>query len=239
MGNATLFNPALDLDAIGRGFAVHRRFQIRNVLELPFADALHECLMHKVPWDFAYRLHGRDHARRSHEMRAMSSAEHAALAGQIIAEAGQGFQFAFFKYSMVEAFRSGTLVDPVLHQFIERIASQGTIDAVRRLTADAQVKRVDAQATLYDAGNFLTLHNDAAYAGLKRRFAYVLNLGKTWQADWGGLLHFHNEQGDVIETFVPHFNSMSLFAVPALHSVSFVAPYARSPRLAITGWFTD
>jgi Rps23 Pro-64 3,4-dihydroxylase Tpa1-like proline 4-hydroxylase len=69
-----------------------------------------------------------------------------------------------------------------------------------------------------------------------RRFAYVINLTRSWRPDWGGLLHFCDEDCNVSETYYPHFNSMSLFAVPQDHFVSFVPPYAQGERLAVTGW---
>jgi SM-20-related protein len=51
------------------------------------------------------------------------------------------------------------------------------------------------------------------------------------------LLHFMDAEGKVIDTFVPIFNSLSLFLVPAPHCVSMIAPFATSLRYSITGWF--
>jgi Rps23 Pro-64 3,4-dihydroxylase Tpa1-like proline 4-hydroxylase len=65
----------------------------------------------------------------------------------------------------------------------------------------------------------------------------VINLGHDWQADWGGLLQFFDESGQVTESFVPRYNTLSLFRVPQLHAVSLVAPWAERPRFGITGWF--
>lgn len=44
-----------------------------------------------------------------------------------------------------------------------------------------------------------------------------------------------DESDTVTESWVPQFNCLSLFKVPAWHCVSCVAPYATAPRLAITG----
>ena len=38
-------------------------------------------------------------------------------------------------------------------------------------------------------------------------------------------------------SFVPRYNTMSLFRVPADHHVTLVAPWAQDDRLSITGWF--
>ncbi len=46
-----------------------------------------------------------------------------------------------------------------------------------------------------------------------------------------------DSQGRVSDTFLPHWNSLSLSAVPADHVVTMVMPWARQDRLAITGWW--
>lgn len=79
-------------------------------------------------------------------------------------------------------------------------------------------------------------HNDSAKEE-DRAFAYVINLGRGWQPHWGGQLQFLGEGGDIVETFVAHWNSLSLFRVPQMHQVGLVAPWACHDRYSITGWF--
>jgi len=69
-----------------------------------------------------------------------------------------------------------------------------------------------------------------------RAYVYAINLTKNWSADWCGLLQFENDKGDVIQTFAPQWNSLSLFKVPQSHIVSLVSPFVNEDRLAITGW---
>jgi Rps23 Pro-64 3,4-dihydroxylase Tpa1-like proline 4-hydroxylase len=45
--------------------------------------------------------------------------------------------------------------------------------------------------------------------------------------------------GDVEEVWMPRFNSLALFRVPTRHMVSYVSPFAKHPRYAITGWLCD
>ncbi len=56
------------------------------------------------------------------------------------------------------------------------------------------------------------------------------------RAEWGGLLMFHGNDGNIEEAFTPAMGALRIFAVPALHSVSYVTPLAPEPRLSITGW---
>ena len=102
--------------------------------------------------------------------------------------------------------------------------------------AHGELVMVGAQATRYLPGQFLRLHDDH-HAVENRRYAYVVNLSRDWEADWGGMLHFVAADGSVEEVFMPRFNSLSLFRVPHRHFVGLVSPWAKQPRLAITGWW--
>jgi Rps23 Pro-64 3,4-dihydroxylase Tpa1-like proline 4-hydroxylase len=98
----------------------------------------------------------------------------------------------------------------------------------------SDVAFADAQATRYGPGDFLTAHDDAV-EGKHRRAAYVFGLSRDWRAEWGGLLLFHEPEGEV-RGYVPQYNALNLFAVPQPHSVSLVAPFAPRERLSVTGW---
>jgi Rps23 Pro-64 3,4-dihydroxylase Tpa1-like proline 4-hydroxylase len=105
----------------------------------------------------------------------------------------------------------------------------------RKITGAPNIRVVDGQATRYLPGHFLTSHDDGI-DGQDRIAAYVINLTRDWRTDWGGLLQFHNAGGDVPLALKPGFNTIHLFRVPQMHSVSYVAPFAGAPRYAITGW---
>jgi Rps23 Pro-64 3,4-dihydroxylase Tpa1-like proline 4-hydroxylase len=51
------------------------------------------------------------------------------------------------------------------------------------------------------------------------------------------LLQFFEDDGTPRDAWAPQFNSMSLFDVRHVHSVTFIAPFALEPRLSLTGWF--
>ena len=105
----------------------------------------------------------------------------------------------------------------------------------RRVSSAPQVIKMDAQATWYRPGDFLTLHNDFNERH-ERVAAYTLSFTRGWRPDWGGQLLFHNEDGDIELGLQPGFNVLTVFQTPRLHSVAPVAPYAGAPRLSITGW---
>lgn len=109
---------------------------------------------------------------------------------------------------------------------------------VQALTGDARPAHVDAQATRYEAGHYLTQHDDHN-SRHHRLYAYVLNLTPSWRPDWGGLLNFIDDDGHVAEAYTPAFNALNIFRVPQQHSVGMVVPFARGARLSVTGWIHD
>ncbi len=227
-----------DLPTGRGGVAQAWRMRVRSSLPCSLALALHDALKAQISWEWVFQRNGVAQSIPQSQTRTLARAQVNKIWSEIHNDATQGFQFSFRKYSMIEALRAGKIEHDALRVFIHLIANSETLSTIRALTGRNDIARVDAQATRYDAGDFLTTHTDDNDAKFVRRVAYVLNLSPNWRADWGGLLLFRNEQGQIIDTFVPEFNTLNLFSVPQPHSVSMVAPFAGEARLAITGWFT-
>jgi Rps23 Pro-64 3,4-dihydroxylase Tpa1-like proline 4-hydroxylase len=233
-----MLNPALDAAALARDFRVARRLLIHDILEPQAALAARACLANEVPWSFTYRLDGRDVVQPPAEMAALPFEERMRLGHAILSQARRDFTFGFMTFPLLHHYDAGRYRELYIARVLEALASARFIEFARAVTGNDRIRRVDAQATSYTGGHFLSLHDDADYAGEERLAAYVLNFSSGWRAEWGGLLQFVGDDGSVTDSYVPHFNSMSIFAVPAKHLVSYVAPYAMEPRLSITGWFT-
>jgi SM-20-related protein len=233
-----MLSPILDPSALAPALAARGRLQVPGFLADDAAALLHGCLAHDVPWALAFNEGGAPRTLAAEALRAMSPAERAALVRRIHEDARGGYQFMYHSYMMVSAYLAGRDPQLPLHRVLEFLNSEAFLGFARTLTGVAEIRRVDAQATCYLPGDFLKRHTDAD-SREGRRFAYVINLTREWQADWGGQLQFLAEDGAVVESFLPLWNTLSLFAVPAPHCVSFVTPYARQPRLSITGWLLD
>jgi SM-20-related protein len=104
-----------------------------------------------------------------------------------------------------------------------------------RLRAIRRLERLYFRRLTYAPGHFLKLHNDNAKSRDDRRYACVVGLTRDWEADWGGLLQMVDD-GQVIRSCTPAFNTCVIFKVPRDHLVSYVAPYATKPRYSLTGW---
>lgn len=234
-----MINDALDPGYWRARLQNEGRVQVDDYLQPAAADRLRECLMHEVPWTLALRdddgSRTIDHARYA----AMSSQEAAQLSADVARSArsatDDGFRFVYDSYMMVRAYQEQRDPGLLLHRVLEFFNSPQYLGFIRQLVGDDRVRRINAQATRYRPGHFLRVHSDQD-SSEGRLYAYVLNLSQGWRGDWGGLLQFLDAQGRVEDTFLPRWNTLSIFAVPKEHAVSLVAPWAQDDRLAITGW---
>lgn len=231
-----MFNEAIDIAAVRASLAREGRAQVTDYMQPQAAERLRQCLQDEVPWTLALRDGSGPRTIDREAYSAMPAQAVEALLREVADSARGGeYRFAYDSYMMVRAYKEGRDPGLLLHRILELFNSPDYIAFIRALTGDEGVQRVNAQATRYRRGHFLRYHTDID-SNEGRRFAYVLNLSRDWRPDWGGLLQFIDDGGQVVDTFLPRWNSLSLFKVPAGHAVSLVAPWADQDRLAITGW---
>lgn len=229
-----MINNNLDADFWKAQLAARSRVQIPDFLQPDAAERLRDCLAREVPWslaersDDASRTHGREHAPDEAAYREILDAAYR--------NARDEFQFVYDSYMLGRARAEGWDPDLPVHVVLDFLNSPEFIEFARYLTGDDAINAVNAQATRYRPGQFLTPHDDK-HSGEGRRYAYVINLTRRWKAEWGGLLQFLDADGNVIDTLMPRWNALSIFKVPQLHLVTLVSPWAGEDRLAITGWF--
>jgi len=217
----------LDIAPYRSALARHGRVQVQDFLQPDAALRLADCLRREVPWSTAERGLPDSPPWTGDALRQRMPAAYSTAAA--------GFHYVYDRYLMVEAMKAGRDPQLVLHAVLEFFNSPPFLAFIREFSGDHELNMVGAQATRYLPGQFLRMHDDR-HEEEGRRFAYVLNLSRSWEADWGGLLHF-DEDGGAHEAFLPRWNSLSVFKVPARHHVGVVAPWAREPRLSITGWW--
>jgi len=227
-------NDSLDAEALAAIFRRSGRVQIVDFLDPASAATLERSLLDSDQWmqlinagDKVFEL--------SRATRAGFEPDRVAqLQEAIDAGARWGFQYRY------EALR-------VSDDDRERAAAARPLDIFAQFMCSPEVRRflcivigsgaacfADAQATCYSAGDFLTGHDDNV-VGKGRLAAYVYNLTPVWRLEWGGLLLFHESDGTA-SALIPSFNTLNLFAVPQIHSVSMVTSSTAAPRISVTGW---
>lgn len=229
-----MINNELDVDHWKSQLAARGRVQIADFLQPDAAERLRDCLAREMHWTLAERSESTSRTRGREQ--ALTDAEYRNVLDTAYARTRNEFQFVYDSYMLVCARKEGWNPELVLHFMLDLLNSPAFLDFARYLSNDDAINAVNAQASRYRPGHFLTPHEDISETE-GRRYAYVINLTRNWKPEWGGLLQFIDAAGNVIDTFAPLWNSLSLFRVPAQRAVSLVSPWAGEERLAITGWF--
>jgi len=224
----------LDIDHWRRALALNGRIQIPGFLQPAAAEALTDELATRVPWQLAERSGGTSHTTPRGAYPQGEDYDRLIEAGY--AAAATSYQFAYDSYMLLKAAHEGWDPDLLVHGVLRFLNTPEFIEFARHLGGDPAIRHVVAQATRYRPGQYLMPHDDQEDAE-QRRYAFVINLGRDWRPDWGGQLQFLDAEGNVLETFLPRWNSLSLFRVPQRHQVTFVTPWAAGPRHALTGWW--
>lgn len=230
---ALRLNPRRDVDRLAAAFAAEGRVRVDGLL--PEADAYwwRQHLQARTDWRQVMNSGDKVFELDRPTLAAMDEAQKRALDDAVHAGARTGFQYRFETVRVPDAPDARQASDDPLARFAEWMGGGAVLDLCRKITGRADIEFADAQATAYAPGDFLTAHDDDV-AGKGRRAAYVFGLSTPWRPEWGGLLLFH--RGDAVDGFVPAFNTLNLFAVPQLHSVSQVTRAAPARRYSITGW---
>ncbi|TZF80514.1 2OG-Fe(II) oxygenase [Cognatilysobacter lacus] len=232
-----MINEALDVAHWRALLGRDGRVQVRDFLQPDAAERMHHCLAHEVPWTLAVRDAAGPRIVPAGDYAAMAPDRRDELLRNAATQArAAGFRFAYDSYQMIAAYREQRDPGLLLNGVVEFLNSPPFIAFARALSGDMRIRRVGAQATRYRPGHFLLQHTDEDETE-SRLYAYVINLTRDWRADWGGLLHFIDSAGRVVDTRLPRWNTLTLFAVPTDHCVSLVAPWAEHDRLSITGWW--
>ncbi|NMP33371.1 proline hydroxylase [Thalassotalea sp. M1531] len=218
------------LSALKDAFDGQGIVRIFNFLEPEAAHELSTHIAEKVAFKNAFFLNNQNREASDEEIANLSVEERRNLYRGIYQLAGQGTGFLYGRHKVSQD------SDDVLTEFLSKLNETSCIDLIRDITGNKVVSHADAQVTRYRVGDFLTRHIDNI-PGETRRFAYVLGLSPQWHPDWGGLLQLFEQNGTPTSSYMPVFNSLTVFDVNKVHSVTSVAPFSPQSRYSITGWF--
>ena len=232
-----MLNPDLNIAALESAFAEDDRVRIENILDPEVAEQMRAICLSEVPFEFISYVDGKNVVIPPEEMRNLAPAQLQEFQRGMMQAASDGVGFFYNGYLMVRATRdSASDGMKFLHGVFDFLNSDEMLRLIMRVTGRDDLLSADAQFTRYTPGQFLTRHRDDIEVE-KRKLAYVISLSKNWHPDWGGLLQFFDDDGVPRDSWAPMFNSMTLFDVRHVHSVTYVTPFAREPRLSLTGWF--
>jgi SM-20-related protein len=228
-------NPQLDARALAGAFSAHHRLQVRNFLAEDSADYLYRLLLEHRHWFLTYNEGDQHYESPLAEFLALDAAQRQRFMNAIYQRARGQFQYVFQQYAITQAIALGEQPGHPMHALEGFMNSEAVLSFMRDLTGQADIRRADTYASCYAPGHFLTRHDDR-HASHDRVAAYVISMTPEWYPDWGGYLNFFDPGDNIEEGFMPGFNTLNLFLVPAPHAVQLVAPFAGRPRTSYLGW---
>lgn len=233
---APKLNTTNDPAALARAYARTGHLRVRDLVSPDYAEQLSRSLREREDWRQVISSSGGarvvelDRATRA----AMSAEQRAQLDEAIYAGARGGFQFRYEALRVPDGEAERARSDDPLARFAEWMSGGEMRAFLRVVTGEEAIDFADAQATAFAPGDLLTGHDDVV-DGRKRHAAYVFGLNPTWRPEWGGLLLFHRDE-ERVEGYAPSFNTLDLFRVGQMHSVSEVTRATPFRRYSITGW---
>ena len=225
-----IINIKEDIDSLRERYKVSERLKIDNFLDEQFAESLYKYVYLEKSWTLATGLNKNKYEKKNVPM-------FDKINQLQIKNVSDGFGKDEFSYIFYRAMNNQNIS---YFEFILRktLNSHAFIDILNNITGLNLTQLTTLFLSKYKSGNFLSPHSDQGNG----RLAFVINLSKFWKPQYGGNLHFLNDdRTEIIETFVPGFNNMLIFYVPEEngipHYVSHIAPNVKFSRYAITGWF--
>lgn len=232
-----MLNPDLDREALAAKWQEDGRLRIENILQPDIAERIYNACKSNVPFRYVTNFDGTTNTRTPEEMGALKPEELREMQSKVYGAAARGIGFYYCGYTMGQ--READTQDEeliFLNSVFEYVNSEEMLSFIREITGFDDLRSAAAHYTRFMPGQFLTRHRDEVGDEM-RRLAYVFGFSKNWHPDWGGLLQFFEDDGTPREALSPMFNSLSIFDIRHVHSVTFVTPYALEPRLSLTGWF--
>lgn len=225
----------IDKEKIKSEFHLKGRVEIPGFLASGQAEKLRASLLDRSDWTLVLNAGEKVYEIERNRFAEMSEQQRAELESRVINAGREGFQYRYEAVRISDDDERRRDTDTLLDRFARFMSSRPVLDFLSEIMGNHLLEFADGQATAYSSGHFLTSHDDNV-ADKGRHAAYVLGLAPKWRAEWGGLLMFHGDDGNIEEAFVPAMGALRLFAVPKLHSVSYVTPFAPEPRMSVTGW---
>jgi len=228
-------NPALNPADFATAYAEHAFTQIPEIFERDLAKAVTEA-MRQIPWKLCYHDPEQGTVQLSQEqIQSIGQQGMAERMQKVMALAMRNHGYCYNTFHLTRG--SSDLADHPIHQLTDFLNGEEFLNFGAQVIDQAGLTQVDAHATLYTRGSFLTRHVDDGL-NRERRAAFTLSFCENWQTDWGGLLMFLNKQTtDVTSAWLPRFNTLTVFDGLRVHSVSPVSAFAGAGRYSIAGWY--
>ena len=235
-----IVNPNLDIESLQKTFKDKGYVVVDDFLKEDIAEELYNFFAFDMPpeWWSVATYPAENHDGVEYNRNLLENEESILLARKHAETAfGQNlFSYAFHR-TLSDHYEDCECLECQLRSTID---SKEIYDTISKITDLNIISSNELFAACYVPGDFLSPHQDSPNGII----GFVLQLTKDWKPQYGGLLHFLNDEGTVVEDVeVPKFNTLTMFLLPEdkgkLHYVSHVNPGVNEIRLSFTGWFRN
>jgi len=234
----TLINPNLDILNYAEEFKKNKVVVIKDFLKESEIERLYRWFSEEMPsnwWDVSSFPSMDDDSVSFIRNEEENTEEIKQNYAYVLSKFAEGkFAYNFFRT------RDNHFEDCTCHECNLRkwLVSEENLGFINKITDEEYTGSDEVFAACYTAGDFLSPHVDSPNGTL----GFVLHMTKNWLPEYGGLLHFMDDDRKVVERIeVPEYNSLTLFYLPEnkgkWHFVSPVSPGTPEIRLTYTGWF--
>ena len=149
-------NPRLDLDSLRDAYRAYGRVQVKSCLQADAADRIHRCLTTQQEWNLVYRAAGRHVDSAAQAIAKWPRARQRKLDKIIHRDAQLGFQYRYRNVPIYDIYHQKQLPGHFFNGIFRFLNSEPFLEMVRNVCDDQEIAFADAQATRFDAGDFLT-----------------------------------------------------------------------------------
>ena len=228
--NENIINNIENIEFLNEEFNKNRRIKITNFLNINIAELLVKYALNEKKWILSTGIDKNKYEKHT-------TKENDKINALQIKNVNDAFSKNQFSYIFHRSMNSVNMsyIEFTLRKFLN---SEFFINKLNEITNLNLTQLTTLFMSKYSSGNFLSPHSDKGNG----RLAFVINLTKFWKPQYGGNLHFlSDDRTEIIDTFVPQFNTFVIFYVPEEngipHYVSHVVPNVKLSRYSITGWF--
>jgi Rps23 Pro-64 3,4-dihydroxylase Tpa1-like proline 4-hydroxylase len=225
-----IINNIDNIEFLNTNFNNNKRIKISNFLNNDFAELLFKYAIFEKNWILSTGID----KNKYEKINSKQNEKINALQIKNVNNAFSKNQFTYIFYRSMNNYN----VSYIEFKLRKYLNSENFIDILNQITGLGLTKLTTLFMSKYSHGNFLSTHSDKGNG----RLAFVINLTKFWKPQYGGNLHFlNNDRTEIIDTYVPQFNNLIIFHVPEEngipHYVSHVSPNIKLSRYAVSGWF--
>lgn len=227
----SIINNIDNIQVLNTNFKANKRIKISNILNNNFAEVLFKYAFFEKNWILSTGINKNKYEK-------INNKQNEKINSAQIKNVNNAFEKGHFTYIF---YRTMNNINMSYEEFTLRkyLNSNIFINLLNEITELNITHLTTMFMSKYTNGSFLSIHSDKGNG----RLAFVINLTKNWKPIYGGNLHFLSDnRTDIIDTYVPEFNTLTLFYVPEEngipHFISHIVPNIKISRYAITGWFS-